>query len=77
MLLKDFFWDQKTINSPSYNLVPRGEGINGINTLSAHDSSLESCLNPDWQRTTPVTLGFHSAVKLSMTLGDKGLKRGG
>lgn len=44
------------IDSPSYNFIPRDEGINGINTLSAHDSSLESCLNPDWQRTTPVTL---------------------
>lgn len=44
------------IDSPSYNFMPRDEGINGIDTFSAHDISLKSCLDPDWKRTTPVTV---------------------
>ncbi|CAM0904900.1 unnamed protein product [Alopecurus aequalis] len=47
---------EDSIDSPSYNFVPRDEGINGIDNFSAHDISLQSCLNPDWKRTTPLTL---------------------
>lgn len=50
------FGPEDSVESPSYNFIPRDEGINGIDAFSAHDSSLQSCLNPDWTRTTPVTL---------------------
>ncbi|KAM0857386.1 hypothetical protein ACQ4PT_048502 [Festuca glaucescens] len=47
---------EDSIDSPSYNVIPRDEGINGIDTFSAHDSSLQSYLNSDWTRTAPVAL---------------------
>jgi hypothetical protein len=47
---------EDSIDSPSYNFIARDEGINGIDTFSAHDNSLQSYLNPDWTRTTPITL---------------------
>lgn len=47
---------EDSIDSPSYNCIARDEGINGIDTLSVHNSSLQSCLNPDWQSLTPITL---------------------
>ncbi|KAF0924982.1 hypothetical protein E2562_015045 [Oryza meyeriana var. granulata] len=49
------FGPEETIDSPSYNFVAREEG-NGTDTLSAHDNSLESSLNPDWKKTAPLTL---------------------
>lgn len=47
---------EDSIDSPSYNYVPREEGNNGTNTLSVHDYSLQSSLNPDWKKTAPLTL---------------------
>ncbi|KAM0870080.1 hypothetical protein ACQ4PT_040253 [Festuca glaucescens] len=46
---------EDSVDSPSYNFIPRDEGINGIDTFSAHDSSLQSYLNHR-TRTTPVAL---------------------
>uniref|UniRef100_A0A0E0KPU1 CG-1 domain-containing protein n=1 Tax=Oryza punctata TaxID=4537 RepID=A0A0E0KPU1_ORYPU len=50
---------EDSIDSPSYNYVPR-EGNNGTNTLSVHDYSLQSSLNPDWKKTAPLTLQSNS-----------------
>ena len=47
---------EDSVDSPSYNFIQRDEGINGIDTFSSHDISLQSGLNPDWNRTTHVTL---------------------
>uniref|UniRef100_A0ACD5UXH9 Uncharacterized protein n=1 Tax=Avena sativa TaxID=4498 RepID=A0ACD5UXH9_AVESA len=65
---------EDSVDSPSYNFIPRDEGINGIDIFSAHDSSLQSSLNPDWTRTTPVTLQsgsyqstlYHSEISESL-----------
>ncbi|XP_047062357.1 calmodulin-binding transcription activator 4-like [Lolium rigidum] len=60
---------EDSIDSPSYNFIPRDEGINGIDTFPAHDSSLQSYLNSDWTRTTPVALQsnqYHSEISESL-----------
>ncbi|XP_006652212.1 calmodulin-binding transcription activator 4 isoform X1 [Oryza brachyantha] len=53
---KRFLLGPEDIDSPSYNYVTREEVNNGDYTLSAHENSLQSSLNPDWKRTAPLTL---------------------
>lgn len=60
---------EDSIDSPSYNVIPRDEGINGIDTFPAHDSSLQSYLNSDWTRTSHVALQsnlYHSEISESL-----------
>uniref|UniRef100_A0A0D9W484 CG-1 domain-containing protein n=1 Tax=Leersia perrieri TaxID=77586 RepID=A0A0D9W484_9ORYZ len=57
---KRFLLGPEEIDSPSFNFVPREEGNNVTDILSAHDNSLQSSLNPDWKRTAPLTLQSNS-----------------
>ncbi|XP_062225452.1 calmodulin-binding transcription activator 4-like isoform X2 [Phragmites australis] len=51
---------EDTIDSPSSNFVLRNKGNGGTDTLSAHDSRLESSLNPDWKTKTSLTFQSNS-----------------
>ncbi|KAL5214071.1 hypothetical protein ABZP36_003223 [Zizania latifolia] len=62
---------EDSIESPSYNFLPREER-NNVTYLSAHDSSLQSSLSPDW-RTAPLTLENNSyGSEISGFLLDRG-----
>lgn len=45
---------EASIDSPSSNFMLRNKGNSGTDTLSAHDSRLESSLNPDWRTKAPL-----------------------
>lgn len=46
---------EASIDSPAANFMLRNKGNSGTDTLSAHDSRLESSLNPDWRAKAPLT----------------------
>ncbi|KAF8667228.1 hypothetical protein HU200_052893 [Digitaria exilis] len=51
---------EAAIDSPSSNFMLRNKGNTGTDTLSAHDSRIESALNPDWKTKAPLTFQSNS-----------------
>ncbi|OEL14040.1 Calmodulin-binding transcription activator 4, partial [Dichanthelium oligosanthes] len=49
-----------SIDSPSSNFMLRNKGNSPTDTLSAHDSRLESSLNPDWETKAPLAFQSNS-----------------
>lgn len=64
---------EASIESPSSNFMLRNKGNSETNTLSAHDSRLESSLNPDWKTKALLTFQSNSqGSEITEVLFDQG-----
>ncbi|PAN37806.1 hypothetical protein PAHAL_7G124100 [Panicum hallii] len=64
---------EASIDSPSSNFILRNKKNGGTDILSAHESRLESSLNPDWKTKAPLTFQSNSqGSEITELLFDRG-----